>query len=102
MMDWMPTTRIACVTANLLKIASAREPSDPYSSPAEVGHEFRQAAARSGSATTLRNFKDVEQHLRGNALDTIVADITVHSSKRQPPGIGITRRQFGPRFMQLI
>ena len=101
-MDRMPTTRIACVTTHLLQIAAACEASDPYSSPAEFGHQLRQTPARSSSATALRNFKDVEDQLRGNALDAIVADFTVHAFQREPPGIGILRSQFGPPFVKLL
>jgi hypothetical protein len=43
----------------------------------------------------LRNFKDVEQQLRRNALDAIVADFTVHTLQRQPPSIGIARSVLG-------
>ena len=42
---------------------------------------FAKTAARAGSSTALRDLKDVEQQLRGNALDAIVADFSVHVAR---------------------
>ena len=78
----MPTIRIACVTANLLQIPAASEPSDPYSSPAEFSHQLRQTPARAGSSTTLRDLKDIEQWLRGSALDAIVTYLAAAGDRR--------------------
>jgi hypothetical protein len=42
----------------------------------------------------LRNLEDIEQQLRRNALDAIVADFTVQPFQRQAPGIGVLRGDF--------
>ena len=33
---------VTAITANLLSVSATREPADPHSCPAELGHEFRQ------------------------------------------------------------
>jgi hypothetical protein len=40
----------------------------------EFGHYFGEAAARASTAATLRNFQNIEQGLRSNALDAIVTN----------------------------
>ena len=92
---------ITAITSNLLQISTPREPSDPNGHPPELGHQLRQPTARTGASTALRNLKNIEQKLRGNALDAVIADFTMHPFQRQPPGLGTTRSQFGLRFMQL-
>jgi hypothetical protein len=39
----------------------------------------------------LRNFKDIKQELRSNALDAIVAYLAARGLQAQPPGIGVLR-----------
>jgi hypothetical protein len=49
----------------------------------------------------LGNLKDIEQQLRGNALDAIIAYLAAHTCQRQPPWIdAVAFRQFGFRFVQ--
>jgi hypothetical protein len=94
--------RIAAVPAHLLQIAAACESSDSHSRPPELGHELCQTTACPGSSALLRDLKEVEQQLRGNALDAIVADFTAYPFQPQPPGIGTTCSQFGLRLMELV
>jgi hypothetical protein len=75
----------------LLKIAATNEPADSHSHPAEFSHQLCQTPARSGSSTT-----------RSNSLNAVIADFTAQPLQAQPPWIGITRSQFGLRFMQLL
>ena len=70
----------ACITANLLQVAPSSEPPD-NSHPPELGHKLRKTAARAGSSIALRDLKDIQQQLRGNALDAIVADFSVHVAR---------------------
>ena len=63
---------------------------------------FAKTPACAGSSTALRNFKDVEQQLRGNALHAIVADFTVHTFQRQPPGVGVSSGALGSRLSKLF
>jgi hypothetical protein len=58
-----------------------------------LGHQFSQSSAGAGSSARLGNFKDIEQLLRSDALDVIIADFTVHSFQRQLPEINIQRRR---------
>jgi hypothetical protein len=92
---------IATVAANLLTISSARESSNPHSGPPKLRHQFRQPAARASTAAMLRNFQDVEQHLCGNALGSIVTDSTTQSFERQPPRIRVSSFQFDLDLPQL-
>jgi hypothetical protein len=94
--------RIAAVPAHLLQITAAREPPDPHSHPPEFGHKLRKTATRPGSATALRHFEDIEQQLRGNSLDAVVADFTVHPFQRQPPGVGVSSGALGSRLSKLF
>ena len=71
----------ACITANFLQVAPSSEPPDPHSHPPELGHQLRKTAARAGSSIALRDLKDIQQQLRGNALDAIVADFSVHVAR---------------------
>ena len=71
----------ACITANLLQVAPPSEPPDPHSHPPELSHKLRKTAARAGSSIALRDLKDIQQQLRGNALDAIVADFSVHVAR---------------------
>ena len=94
---------ITAITPNLLQISTAREPADPYSCPAELGHQLRQAPTRAGSSAALRNFKDIEQQLRSNALDAIVADFTAHALQREPPRIdNLCRGKFSLCFSEFF
>jgi hypothetical protein len=95
-MDGLPVPSITAVPANLLQISTAREPADAHSHPPKLGHSFRQTAARPGSSTALRHFENIEQQLRCNALDAIVADFTTQPFQRRPPGIArLGRGMFG-------
>ena len=67
---------ITAITPNLLQISTPREPTHPNSRPPEFCHKLRKTATRPGSATALRHFENIEQQLRGNSLDAIVADFT--------------------------
>jgi len=90
------------ITPNLLQIAPPSEPADAHSRPAELGHKLRQTPARPGSSTALRHFEDIEQQLRGNALNAIVANFTVHAFQRQPPGVGVSSGALGSRLSKLF
>jgi hypothetical protein len=48
----------------------------------------------------VRNLKDIEQQLRRNALDAIVADFTVHPFQWQPPRITVACGFFSLFFVQ--
>jgi hypothetical protein len=50
----------------------------------------------------LSNPKDVEQQLRRNSLDAIVADFTVQPFQRRAPGIGISGGRFGCCLVQFF
>jgi hypothetical protein len=50
----------------------------------------------------LGNLKDIEQQLRSNALDAIVADFTVQPFQRQAPGFGVSGGQFGCCLVQFF
>jgi hypothetical protein len=101
-MECLPASRVSAVAADLLQIATARESSDPHSHPPELGHELRQTPARPGSATTLRNLEDIEQQLRGNTLDTIIAYLAARTVQREPPRIGVSRDDLRLRLSQFF
>jgi hypothetical protein len=48
----------------------------------------------------LGDFENIEQRLRGDALDAIIADFAAHAFQRQPPWINILHSYFGLRFLQ--
>ena len=93
---------IAAITPNLLQITATSEPPDPYSRPPKLGHQLCQTPARTGSSTALRQLEDIEQQLRRNSLDVIVADFTVHPFQRQPPGLGVSSGALGSRLSQFF
>jgi hypothetical protein len=93
---------ITAVTPDLLQITAACEPPDPHSHPPEFGHKLRKTATRPGSATALRHFEDIEQQLRGNSLDAVVADFTVHPFQRRPPRVGVSSGAVGSRLSKLF
>jgi hypothetical protein len=49
----------------------------------------------------LGNFKDIEQRLRSNTLDAIVADFAAHAFQRKTPRIDLRCGHFRFRFLQL-
>jgi hypothetical protein len=51
-------------------------------------HDACQVATRSCSSIGLTDFEIIESCLRGNSLDTIVADFTVDTVQRCQPRIG--------------
>jgi hypothetical protein len=48
----------------------------------------------------LRNFQDIEQGLRSDPLDAIVANLSAQSLQSQPPGISIPCGKFGLTLSQ--
>jgi hypothetical protein len=49
----------------------------------------------------LGNFKDIEQRLRGDALDAIIAKLAPNALQTQTPSIDVRFGYFGLRFLQL-
>jgi hypothetical protein len=49
----------------------------------------------------LGNVKDIEQRLRGNTLDAVIADFAAHTFQWQPPLINVLCGHFRFRFLQL-
>jgi hypothetical protein len=66
-----------------------------------LGQQFRQSSARTSTPVPLRNFQDIEDCLRGDALDAIVADFAAQSLQGQAPGISIPCSKFGLNLLQL-
>jgi len=76
-MSFVPS--IAAVAANLLEISATRQTPHPNSGPPQLAHQLRQSPARASTAAALRDFQDIEQGLRSNALDAIVTNFAVQS-----------------------
>jgi hypothetical protein len=65
--------------AHLFKIAASCEPAHPDRIPPQLGHHLRQPPVRAGTPGALRHFNNSERSLSGDALDTVVADLTVQA-----------------------
>ena len=70
---------VAAVTSNLLFVPTTRQVPDTDGGPTEVAHHPGKAAARARSPTALEHLQMVEQSLRANSLDAIVADLASHA-----------------------
>src|SRR5437867_12892818 len=92
---------IAAVAANLLEISATRQTPHPNSGPPQLAHQLCQSPARASTAAALRDFQNIEEGLCGDALDSVVTDLTVQSLQGQPPGISIPCGKLGLRLLQL-
>jgi hypothetical protein len=56
--------------------------------PAEFSHHFRQASVSASVSIALRDFKKVQQRLRGDTFQLIEkVNFATHTLKREPPRI---------------
>ena len=94
-----PAPTVSAVAANLLLVTTAGQIAHPHRCPAQVSHHLREAATCACSATALEYLQVVEQRLRANSLEPIVADTSAHTLQAHFPRID-GRRKFGLRLAQ--
>jgi hypothetical protein len=70
------------VPANLLLVTAAREIADANCSPAKLSHQGSKVPICAGCALALREFQDVHQRLRANALQAIDTCRPTHALQR--------------------
>src|SRR5438876_12290359 len=78
---------VSCVTPNLFEQPSLIEPPCFDGGPSEFAHQLRQAPALARPAIALSHLQDVEDHLRADPLDAIVADATVQTLQLGTPRV---------------
>jgi hypothetical protein len=62
--------------------------------PTEVSHECRQPLARAGATPTLRHLQEIEERLRTQSLDEVIADLPANAFEPQPPCVGVACAYF--------
>jgi hypothetical protein len=75
--SFMLMALVPSVAANLLEISATRQAPHANGRPPELAHQLCQSPARASTAAALRDLKNVKKQLRGNALDSVVANLTV-------------------------
>jgi hypothetical protein len=95
-MPWLTALlRFSATSAYIFNVTTARQVSNSHRSPAQISHDLRQATASSRSSIALTDLEIIEQRLRGDSLDAIIADFATQALKPNNPRIRISGRGFG-------
>jgi hypothetical protein len=70
---------ISTVATNLLFVATPRQIPYTNGGPTQVAHHFCKATASACSSTALEDFQEIEQCLRADPLDAVIAKLTAHA-----------------------
>src|SRR5262249_41554913 len=58
-----------------------------HSIPSELSHQFCHTPAGAGGSAALLNLQEVEEFLRADPLDSVVANFSAHALQTQLPGV---------------
>jgi hypothetical protein len=100
----MRTSCLSAVPSDLLLVSTPRQIPYPYSRPAQLCHNFRQAPKGARRPLTLWHFKQVQQRLTADALQPVKeVNFAAHAFQYETPWIRrLCRGSFSLFFFQSI